>query len=298
MADDGAHDDWRTFAKEYAGWTLAPIPFAIPWAIIAAMLSKRIAGLNFKDAWSKRFMPRLLENVGVWLSSYLTAWALFRWVRTNRTDLKYIAHSPKPDFILTEVARSFGGIVVLTLYQGLCRARNARAFTNFSAGAKFAMLLGVSFWADFHFYAVHRLMHVIPALYRRVHKVHHRSNNVTPWSGLSMHPVEHALYFSALLPFLLFPQVPYFILRAQSNGLIVYPVPAHIGLWPFERHHFQHHVEFNYNYGSSELFDVLFGTTYAAFAKKRGKGGKALSERDKARAAEASRQRELANSGA
>ena len=53
-------------------------------------------------------------------------------------------------------------------------------------------------WASLHFYLTHRLLHWKP-LYRAVHAVHHRNVNTGPWSGLSMHPVEHMVYFSTLL---------------------------------------------------------------------------------------------------
>ena len=48
---------------------------------------------------------------------------------------------------------------------------------------------------DFHFYAVHRLLHWRP-LYELAHCLHHRNVTVGPWAGMSMHPVEHVLYFS------------------------------------------------------------------------------------------------------
>ncbi len=38
----------------------------------------------------------------------------------------------------------------------------------------------------------------LPPLYARVHALHHRSINIGPWSGLSMHPVESLLYASAV----------------------------------------------------------------------------------------------------
>eukprot|EP01013_Petalomonas_cantuscygni_P016173 TRINITY_DN33128_c0_g1_i1.p1 TRINITY_DN33128_c0_g1~~TRINITY_DN33128_c0_g1_i1.p1 ORF type:complete len:419 (-),score=46.24 TRINITY_DN33128_c0_g1_i1:342-1598(-) len=59
------------------------------------------------------------------------------------------------------------------------------------------------FFADLHFYAVHRLLHTnqvvagaIPGLYSAVHAVHHESYNPSAWSGLSFHPLESFLYFS------------------------------------------------------------------------------------------------------
>ncbi len=47
---------------------------------------------------------------------------------------------------------------------------------------------------EFHFFCIHRLIHT-PLLYKWVHSVHHNSVNPSPWSSLSMHPVEHLLYF-------------------------------------------------------------------------------------------------------
>ena len=45
-------------------------------------------------------------------------------------------------------------------------------------------------WLSFHFYWIHRFLHWGP-LYRLAHALHHRNVNVGPWSGMSMHPVEH-----------------------------------------------------------------------------------------------------------
>ena len=55
----------------------------------------------------------------------------------------------------------------------------------------------IPLWREVHFYAIHRLIHW-PPLYQAVHSLHHRNTNPGPWSGLSMHPVEHLLYFSAV----------------------------------------------------------------------------------------------------
>ena len=55
----------------------------------------------------------------------------------------------------------------------------------------------IPIWSALHFYWVHRLLHV-PFFYKKVHSLHHRNVNIGPWSGLSMHPVEHFLYLSSL----------------------------------------------------------------------------------------------------
>ena len=67
-----------------------------------------------------------------------------------------------------------------------------------------AGLVLLPIWSEFHFYWVHRLLHV-PFIYKHVHSLHHRNVNIGPWSGLSMHPVEHLLYLSSLLIHCVFP---------------------------------------------------------------------------------------------
>ncbi|MEM7294294.1 MAG: sterol desaturase family protein [Pseudomonadota bacterium] len=55
----------------------------------------------------------------------------------------------------------------------------------------------IAMWSSMHFYWIHRLIHW-PPLFKRVHALHHRNINIGPWSGISMHPVEHFLYFSTI----------------------------------------------------------------------------------------------------
>ena len=70
-------------------------------------------------------------------------------------------------------------------------------------------LLFVTYWREFHFYWCHRMIHpwfkkdspfksldIGQFLYTHFHSLHHKSYNPGPWSGLSMHPVEHFFYYS------------------------------------------------------------------------------------------------------
>merc|ERR1711977_592110 len=148
-------------------------------------------------------------------------------------------------------------------------------------------LLGVGIWADLHSYLTHRMMHSVPILYARVHKVHHRSYNTDPWSGLSMHPLEHIIYFSGIMLALCIPGTPFWATNWFRIALLIYPIPSHIGYYPFEKFHWIHHTEFNYNYGSGMLWDILFGTTHQAIKAS------AATNRDTARAREADRQRKM-----
>ena len=57
----------------------------------------------------------------------------------------------------------------------------------------------VPLYRDLHFYFAHRFLH-IKTLYKYAHSIHHRNTDVEPFSGLSMHPVEHLYYFSCVGP--------------------------------------------------------------------------------------------------
>lgn len=124
------------------------------------------------------------------------------------------------------------------------------------------LILLVPIWETFYFFLIHRLIHW-PPLYRSVHYLHHRNINVGPWSGMSMHPVEHAIYFGTILIHLLVPSSPlliifhlqYYALTAATThtgyqGLTV-ANKMPLGLGTF--HHQLHHRYFDCNYGGLEV---------------------------------------------
>ena len=178
---------------------------------------------------------RLAANVALWLLSYATAFLVFHAARfTGAARFKFNPKVPPVKMILAEVCRSFGGILVLTAYQCFALAKVVASPAADAAApgmleqAKWMAV--VALWADTHFYATHRFMHTVPALYRLVHKTHHLSRNTDPWSGLSMHPLEHLVYFSAVFLGLLVPGgVPFWVTNLLCIALTVYPIPAHIG---------------------------------------------------------------------
>ena len=69
------------------------------------------------------------------------------------------------------------------------------------------LALVVPIFHEFHFFCIHRLIHW-PPLYRWLHSVHHHSVNPSPWSSLSMHPVEGLLYHAVALWHLVIPSNP------------------------------------------------------------------------------------------
>src|SRR6185312_13163680 len=71
----------------------------------------------------------------------------------------------------------------------------------------FAVMLVVPIIHETHFFLLHRAIHWGP-LYRWVHAVHHNSVNPSPWSSLSMHPVETFIYHAVALWHLIIPSNP------------------------------------------------------------------------------------------
>jgi sterol desaturase/sphingolipid hydroxylase (fatty acid hydroxylase superfamily) len=124
---------------------------------------------------------------------------------------------------------------------------------------------------EVHFFAIHRLIHT-PLLYKWIHSVHHNSVNPSPWSSLSMHPVEAFLYHAVALWHLVIPSNPVvalFQLHVAGFGA----VNGHIGFDKLElgEHkaldshayaHYLHHKYFEVNYGGDGLIplDHWFGT--------------------------------------
>jgi len=287
------------FVADYVAWMVAPWIFLLPWLAIAQLFDGESGGaLGFllnPPLWTgQSFWRRLGENLLLWFVSYAFAWLCYHFGMQQPWTLrfKFNPSAPPTAFVLSEIGRSSGGILVLTLFQVfLCApalpAEQSQELPSLRSVACWLVAIGV--WADFHFYATHRFMHEAPGMYALVHKVHHRARNVDPWSGLSMHPVEHAVYFSAILPGLLV-HIPFWVTNLLAVSMIAYPIPSHIGYAPFERHHYDHHTKFNYNYGSSQLWDVLCGTTYEDYSASR---HGTESDAAKRRAAEAKRQQQL-----
>jgi sterol desaturase/sphingolipid hydroxylase (fatty acid hydroxylase superfamily) len=185
------------------------------------------------------------------------------------------------------------GVTIWTLYEALMLWALANGYApQFSMPEHWPWLvllvLLIPMWETTHFFLIHRLIHT-SKLYQRVHALHHRNTNVGPWSGLSMHPVEHIVYLSTVLihfivpstPFLIAFHLMYFTLSAATthtgyqgivhNGRLVLPLGTF--------HHQLHHRYFTCNYGGLEMpWDKWTGSFHdgtteshqAFLAKRRG----------------------------
>jgi sterol desaturase/sphingolipid hydroxylase (fatty acid hydroxylase superfamily) len=178
--------------------------------------------------------------------------------------------------ILDNVAWSLGsGVPIWTAYEVLTLWAFANGFIPFVSWQAhpvycILVMLLVPLYREVHFYLVHRLIHW-PPLYRAVHRLHHNNVNPGPWSGISMHPGEHLIYFSGVLIHWVVPSHPlHALFHLLHAGLS--PALGHAG---FDRvalgksrafqtesyAHYLHHKYFRCNYADGAIpLDKWLGT--------------------------------------
>lgn len=136
---------------------------------------------------------------------------------------------------------------------------------------------------DTAFYWTHRAMHH-PMLYKAFHRVHHESQDPTPFTTYSFHPLEAvALSVSALATMPLLVLLPWHPMAFVIFGLgnIGFNVIGHLGYEIYPRnwnrisilrwktpamHHYLHHQMFRGNYGLYfRWWDKICGTEIKSF---------------------------------
>jgi sterol desaturase/sphingolipid hydroxylase (fatty acid hydroxylase superfamily) len=166
------------------------------------------------------------------------------------------------------------GVVIWSLWEALiwwAMANGLAPVWTWDDGAIWfvAVFFLIPVWESFYFYWMHRSLHT--DLFYRFHALHHRNTDVGPWSGLSMHPVEHVFYFGTALIHFVVPTHPVHVV-AHLMFFGLYAITTHTGfegVWASGKkrlhlgnfHHQMHHRYFEVNYGTLEVpWDVLFGT--------------------------------------
>ena len=194
-----------------------------------------------------------------------------KWPAENSSDVFMFKNQ-----IIDGMIRTFtSGVPVWTAYEVLalwCYANGIGHWTTFADHPVWLTLLTLLIPAfhEAHFFCIHRLIH-IPFLYKYIHSVHHNSVNPSPWSSLSMHPIEHLLYWSGSLLYFIIPTHPLIVLY-QLNFAGVGAVVGHIGFdkivtgdkTAMDTHayaHYLHHKYFEVNYADGTVpLDIVFGT--------------------------------------
>jgi sterol desaturase/sphingolipid hydroxylase (fatty acid hydroxylase superfamily) len=174
------------------------------------------------------------------------------------------------------IMRTFGsGVTIWTVIEVIILHAFATGWARWLTFAQDPWYLGLLFLLvpvihETHFFLFHRAIHW-PLLYKWVHSVHHNSVNPSPWSSLSMHPIEHLGFFGVAFWHLIIPSNPIialFQLHFSGFGAVL----GHVGFDKVEitettaidSHayiHYLHHKYFEVNYGDGLIpFDKWFGT--------------------------------------
>ncbi|MDE0309117.1 MAG: sterol desaturase family protein [Acidiferrobacterales bacterium] len=167
------------------------------------------------------------------------------------------------------------GLAIWTAYEAVYYWAHANGFVPALTWAGnpvwfVLVFLLIPLWSSMHFYFIHRLLHW-PPLFRVAHAVHHRNVNIGPWSGISMHPIEHVLFFSSVaIHFVIASHPVHMIFHAYFQGLA--PAVSHSGYEALsvggekrmklgDYFHQLHHKHYKCNYGTVEMpWDRWFGS--------------------------------------
>ncbi len=267
-------DNWLSLSERVILLLLA----VVLWALFYPSLdvSRDFAPGWILQVWAVNFAVMVLSAGGLHFYFY-TRRGQGRKLKFERRDMgRNNALWSFSDQVLDNMFWTLGsGVAQLTAFQVLTMWMMANGYAPVITLAErpvwFVLALVIlPIWSAFHFYWVHRLLHW-PFLYRKVHSLHHRNVNVGPWSGLSMHPVEHFLYLTTLCIHWVVPSHPIhlvFHVLYQGPGAamthtgyedLLVKDKRRLALGTF--YHQLHHRYYECNYGNQEMpWDRWFGT--------------------------------------
>lgn len=264
----------KAFVKWFFGFPGYLFPWNVPYALLAVGIWVYLTPDldQFETVTVGLFALMLLRNFGLAVTVY-GAWHLWLYVwRKQDTAFKYNRKWPSaksPVFLwgnqtydnMTWTLAS--GVPIWTAYEVLLLWAYANGYAPMlhpgeNPVAFVLLFFLVPFIHEVGFYFAHRLLHW-PPLYRVAHAVHHRNVNPGPWSGLSMHPIEHVIYFSTILLYFVIPGHPIHMINLASR-LGVAPAQGHIG---FDRVVVGEEATFNASYYAHYLHHRYHEVNYA-----------------------------------
>ena len=138
---------------------------------------------------------------------------------------------------------------------------------------------------DIWFYIIHRVMHDIPFLYKKIHIVHHKAIPPIPMDYLYAHPIEAmgasmGIVWGILVNILLFGNISIYVFTAYTIYRTLHEIAIHsgmeivpekwLGILGSSRHHYDHHKYLKGNYASGLVFlDKIFATKIQVKTEKQ-----------------------------
>lgn len=170
----------------------------------------------------------------------------YAWKRREQMFRKIQQHFPRPSDYQREILHSALTSVIFAIVIWLCLGTPLREYSLYYTDIAqygwlwFAVSIPLTlFIHDAYFYWIHRLMHQ-PLLYRRIHLVHHKSVNPSPWAAYAFHPAE-AVLEAGIVPLLLFA-MPLHPLSfwAFVTLMLIFNVYGHLGYELFSKKMYTH----------------------------------------------------------
>jgi sterol desaturase/sphingolipid hydroxylase (fatty acid hydroxylase superfamily) len=264
--------------------------YVLPWNLLYAVFAIATWYLATPSLTTMRhFAPGWIAFIVVRNLVLLTVWNLIFHLRlfhrkAQGTNFKYRGQFPAPknkfftfnsqlkDNVFWTLA---SGVPIWSAYEVVTWWMFANGHTPFLSFTRnpvwfVALMVLIPLMREFHFHWVHRMIHW-PPLYKYVHSLHHRNINPIGWSGVSMHPVEHLVYFSGVIFHWLVLSHPVHAMFHMMHAALS-PIPGHTGFDRFEvgddatipvggYAHYLHHKYFEVNYSDGSIpLDKWFGS--------------------------------------
>lgn len=223
-------------------------------------------------------------NYGIIALIYVVVWKLLKQRLKNwkiqlkdRVDARQIRAELRNSLFSLMVSTLLVFVIYLLKSYGYTKIyTNIEEYPKFFAYSGFFVFLLIN---DTWFYWVHRLLHH-PRLFRYIHKVHHKSIDVNPFTSLSFHWAETFLLTVWIVPAsMIFPMYVPVLALLQIFGFFD-NIKSHLGYEFFpgwwnkslgkfmtsSTHHNMHHSKFNGNYGLHfRIWDRLSRTEFSDY---------------------------------
>ena len=286
----GPFFEWPPNPKALFKWLFGFPGYFLPWNLLYAFGAIVIwlyltPSLGKMATFSLDWIGFILLRNSILLLAITGTWHLWLYV-WRKQDIKFKYNSKWPNkksknFFLNNQTYDnifwtfVSGVPIWTAYEVIflwCYSNGFISILNFEKDPFIfiSIFFIVPFLHEVGFYFCHRALHWRP-LYNISHKIHHRNINPGPWSGISMHPIEHIIYFGIVITIFIFPTHPIHMINLASRlGLLA--VIGHTGFDQVvfcKKHvvntsyyaHYLHHKYFEVNYADGMVpLDKWFGS--------------------------------------
>ncbi|KAJ7466502.1 fatty acid hydroxylase [Mycena latifolia] len=263
--------------------------FTAQWSKIVSLLPRpldnasdyALSELVQTSAWPRDYIPRqvlslsIITLIGIHLLYFIFAGLSYYFIFNHamRRHPRFLKHQEKLE--IQSSLRAFPFITLLTLpwffaevrgYSRLYDGAGTYGYVYLLASAPFFLL-----FTDYCIYWIHRGLHT-PALYKPLHKAHHKWIIPTPWASHAFHPIDgylqgvpyHLFIFlfplNRVLYLVMFILVNIWTIFIHDSDMITGHALESVINGP--AHHTLHHVYFTVNYGQYFTWADKVGKSY------------------------------------